>query len=149
MSAETILYGAILGPMGSRPNGYIRTFEINFDAIEALPLADEEPPLVRPMFAARKPSVDYQAGFFRTQVIHFGASFSHFSGDWAAWLAKFEDLLRKLCWSEARLYLAMEHYGRHEYTWTPTSDQFDRFHLPEPLPVSNWDFTGGPRAFSA
>ena len=147
MSDECYLYGAILGVFGTTDDWY-GPFERNARVIGSLPDNDDAPPLTKRMFAL--PERYGEPGFYRYQVIHFGASFSHFADDWHVWLEKFEALLRRLCWFEVHLHLnAGIGGGEHRYTWRASPDQLARMRQNPPLPPERWDFQGGPRKLSA
>jgi hypothetical protein len=145
MSEEATLYGCIIGTHGTTADWY-GLYPLNKAAIDALPEEDDWPPLVRSLFAV---PMDYErpgTAFYRSQMIHFGASFNHFSEFWHLWLAKFEALLRRLYWWEAYLHLDMEIHGRFEYRWRVVPGSIP-FFLDPPQPTTEWMFEGGPRDF--
>ena len=147
MSDECFLYGTIVGAFGTTADWY-GPFERNEQVIASLPEADEAPQLTRGMFGL--PERYGQPGFYRYQVIHFGASFNHFADDWHVWLEKFEGLLVRLCWFEAHVHLdAGIAGGRHSFQWRVAPDQVARMRQKPPLPPECWDFEGGPRKFSS
>jgi hypothetical protein len=146
MSEEARVYGCIAGAHGSTTAWY-DLYSLNHVAVGQLPSADD-PPLTREMFAV---PMDYRqpgAAFYREQVIHFGGSFNHLSEIWHVWLGKFEGLLRRLYWWEARLHLQGELLGCHEYRWRAvwSGDDVPWYRTP-PQPVAKWVFEGGPRDF--
>jgi hypothetical protein len=147
MSQESIVYGCILGIHGGVEDWY-DFYPLNQAAIDALPREDDYPPLTRDLFTVPMNYTQHGVAFYRRQVIHFGASFSNFSENWHEWLPKFEALLPRLYWDEARLHLEIELYGEYEYRWRaawPTEDPSWR-HSPR-TPTTEWTFTGGPRDF--
>ena len=145
MSDECYLYGAILGAFGTVRDWH-SLYERNADTIASLPDEDSEPPLTRGMFC--RPARPGDAGLYRYQVIHFGASFNGFADDWHHWLEKFEGLLKKLYWFSVHLHLhAGVQGGEHDYRWEVKRDQLDRMRRPEPVPPGLWEFSGGPRRF--
>lgn len=142
MGHESIIYGRIEGP-GWRPEDFGRLHRLNREMIASLPEEDDWPFLTRGMFAVPD---DSRQGTYRTQVIHFGASLKEVEDDWAAWLSKFEALLRRLFWVSAKLHLEAERGGSHTYQWVAEPDQIDRWLGEPPLPVARWTFAGGPGA---
>jgi hypothetical protein len=150
MSEEALVYGCIVADPGP-PSDWYGIYPRNLAVVEALPTEDDDyPPLTRGLFTV---PMDYGrpgSAFYRQQVIHFGASFSHLSEFWHRWLPKFEGLLRRLYWLEARLHLEIELYGRHEYRWRAAWDGGDiPWHRVPPQPTAAWTFEGGPRDFRA
>ena len=90
MSELATVYGCIEGASG-RSQMWNALHLWNYDVINALPAHDEWPPLNSGMFAV--PMGDgTRMDFYRVQMIHFGASFNHFSDAWSTWLEKFENL---------------------------------------------------------
>ena len=146
---ESLVYGCIVGPPGSSADWY-GLYPRNKSMIDALPIADSYPPLTRGIFTVPMDYGQPGTAFYRQQVIHFGASFSHLSEFWHLWIAKFEELLRGLHWSEARVHLENELYGSFEYRWEAvwTGDEIPWHRVP-PQPTSHWSFQGGPRDFRA
>jgi hypothetical protein len=57
--------------------------------------------------------------FYRRQVIHFAISYNHLETYWKEWLQEFEELLRRLYFSDAYLYLeGVLNIERTEYYWS-------------------------------
>jgi hypothetical protein len=140
MSEEGFLYGCIIG-FGRSPdpqrNNY---FRLNQTAIALLPDKDEWPPLTKGMFSV--PVDERKGGLYRSQMIHLGASFNHFSEYWHLWLEKFGKLLLTMFWEQAFLHLETEYLGKQDYHWQAN---LDPVLADPPKPVSKWKFSGGTR----
>jgi hypothetical protein len=145
MSEEATLYGCIVGTHGTTTDWY-GLYPLNKAVIDALPEEDDYPPLVRSLFTVPMDYGRVGTAFSRSQMIHFGASFNHFSDHWHLWLAKLEALLGRMYWREAFLHLDVEMYGRHEYRWRVAPGSVP-FFLDPPRPTTEWTFEGGPRDF--
>jgi hypothetical protein len=143
VSEEATVYGCIMGMHGSTANWY-GLYPLNRAVIEGLPEGDDYPPLTRSLFTVPMDYGKPGGGFYRRQIIHFGASFNHLSDFWHIWLTKFEALLRRLYWVEAHLHLDIELYGQHAYAWRALSTPF---FLDPPALTTEWHFQGGPRDF--
>src|ERR1051325_4256449 len=145
MSEESRVYGCIVGQPGSTPDWHF-PYEFNHAVIGALPTEDAYPPLTRGIFTV---PMDYRqsgSAFYRQQIIHFGASFNHLSEYWHVWLAKFEELLRRLSWLEVRLHHEIELHGSFEYHWHATWPGNDiPWHRVPLCATTQWSFEGGPR----
>ena len=76
---------------------------------------------------------------YRGSVIYFGGSFSSLCGEWAEWLFKFEELLRRLYWEHAVVVLVTEWMGHHVCRWDANTDTFD---AENPTPITEWTFEG-------
>ena len=149
MSEESRVYGCIVGVHGSTDDWY-GLFPQNLAAVEALPADDAYPPLTREIFAVPMDYARPGSAFYREQVMHFGASFSHLSEFWHIWLEKFEGLLQRLYWSEVRLHLWIELHGEYNYRWVAAPGDFMLPWLRSPPePTAEWAFDGGPRDFRA
>jgi hypothetical protein len=142
MGHESVVYGCIEG-MGRHyrdesPDAMVRH---NREVLAALPEDDDWPFLVRSMFAVHRR--------YKTEAIHFGSSFKEIEWAWDEWLCKFEDLLRRLCWYNARVHLRTEAtVGHHDYLWEADHDQMmAAYGSPVPVPIRSWRFSGGPRDF--
>ena len=133
MGHEVIIVGCIEGA------GVDRCPAHNSDMLAALPAEDEWPALVRGMFAL---PAAWPHGTYRSQVIHFGASFKDEPQDrlcWDNWLVKFETLLRRLHWWSATLHLVTEFEPERVYRWVPTTVASDLL-AADPLQcVRDWE----------
>lgn len=147
MSEEARVYGCIIGIPGSTADWY-GLYPLNHAVVDSLPVEDDYPPLTRGIFTVPMDYAQRGSAFYREQVIHFGASFNHLSDTWSIWLEKYEALLRRLYWSEARLHLRIELYGSYDYRWEAAwIGDVPPWYRSPPEPTSNWTFEGGPRAF--
>jgi hypothetical protein len=139
MSAESVIYGSIVHFGVPRHPVAGQCYELNQKVIESLPV-DVLPgsyEMAQSFFTVPMPR---PWGFYRSQVIHFGASYNHLEDYWSQWLASFESLLKRLYWHEARLHLDSEYFDRQEYLWR--ADARCVLHTP-PSPISSWEFEGG------
>jgi hypothetical protein len=148
VSEESRIYGCIVGPHGSTADWY-GLYPLNYTVIESLVTDDDYPPLTRGMFAVPMDFGQPGSAFYREQMIHFGASFNHLSESWHLWLAKFEGLLRRLYWSEARLHLQTELHGAYDYRWWAAYSGTPPWLRSPPAPTAEWTFEGGQRDFRA
>jgi hypothetical protein len=147
MGHTSIVYGIILGERWKMEDSW-RLHRLNIDVINQLPESDDWPFLIRRMFPVLEaPTEVVRQGYYRSQPIHFGATFKEIEWSWDEWLAKFEQLLTQLYWDETYLHLRTEVVGYYDYTYRAlnTSDRLYK-HEP-PLPVDSWKFMGGPRKF--
>ncbi|HRF98447.1 MAG TPA: hypothetical protein PLZ51_24740, partial [Aggregatilineales bacterium] len=97
------------------------------------------------MFTVPMPEDEPTTMFFHEQIIHFGFSMNHFDVHWHNWLEQFEELLRKLYWVDAYVYLSTMVVRRNtEYYWKADTSAF---HEKPPRPIEKWEFKGGPRDF--
>ncbi|TWI55703.1 hypothetical protein IQ22_01636 [Pseudomonas duriflava] len=67
------------------------------------------------------------AGLYRTQVIHFGASYDGVEYEWTLWVAEFEALLKRLYWASAVVHLDTGLNGCHTFRW----ESENGFHSPQ------------------
>lgn len=144
MTQQSIVYGFIQGAEWMHSD--IRKLDrLNRQIIAALPEKDRFPYLTRAMFAI--PGDEPEQGTYRSQIIHFAASMKEVEREWKKWLEKFEALLRKLYWFNAKVHLRAEVIGDFEYEWTVDANQIVHFLQDAPKPPTNWFFDGGPRSF--
>ena len=122
MDQESIVYGCIKDAAYSEQEYEHR--EANRSAILSLPAANEWPLISREMFAV--PALQRSAGYYQTDVLHFGASYQAIEYEWEQWIADFEALLRKMYWISATVHLETELSGMHSFTWNALTD----FHQP-------------------
>jgi hypothetical protein len=142
MGHESIVAGFIEG-FGVHNRSDLPDFiERNRAVLAALPPDDEWPFLVQSMFCVHRQ--------YRADVIHFGTSYKAVEWDWAKWLTRFEDLLRRLYWRRASVTLLTElTVGDHNYFWTADRDAVEAAYAGtgDPQPITVWTFKGGPREF--
>lgn len=117
----------------------------NIKALKALPDTDSFPWIHRKMFHSQNPT--NIEGTYRKQVILFGASYKSVEYDWPEWLEKFENILRQLFWTSATIHLKTELVGNHTYEWDIPIDQIFNLDAEHPMPITSWEFKGGPRDF--
>lgn len=92
----------------------------------------------RGMFAL---PAEWPRGTYRSQVIHFGASFKDEPQDrgcWDVWIGKFETVLRRLHWWSATLHLVIEFEPERVFRWLPTTAAVERMTRDPPQPVQEW-----------
>jgi hypothetical protein len=112
MSHSAFIYGLVTSPMAGADD-WQKYHRLNSLVIEQLPEKDSYPPLSKPMFAITQgPMISWQS-----QAIHFGWTTKNFECDVVAWIEKFESLLMKLYWWEARVQMELEIYGKVEIQW--------------------------------
>jgi hypothetical protein len=167
MGMETVIYGFIQGPHWPHeiPHAYdfclqypqkqLRYMEIdqklrdkvshNLQAIAMLPEEDTWPFLSRSMFSSSTNSIQTT---YKSQIIHFGASFKQIEWNWEEWLTKFETLLRHMYWDEVHLHLIAEGLNSSSFHYVWQDDEDEKAIYPgHPHPVARWTFSGGPRSF--
>jgi hypothetical protein len=82
---------------------------------------------------------------YYSRMITFGGSFKGLEDFWEEWLLKFEKLLTKLIWSEAKVHIETEWYPEQVCNWIITHDYAKRNHnKSEIIPITNndWKFEG-------
>jgi hypothetical protein len=144
MTQQTIIYGYIQGAEWMSSD-LRKLHRLNREVIANLPEKDTFPYLTRSMFAI--PGDEPEQGTYRSQIIHFAASMKEAELQWKKWLEKFEALLRKLYWFNAKVHLRAEVIGDFDYEWTVDANQIVLFLKDAPKPPTNWFFDGGPRSF--
>lgn len=167
MGMESVVYGFIQGPhwphevpnkevvFSKHPEKQLIYMEIdrkltekvrhNLQALSALPEEDDMWPfLSRSMFSSSTNSIQTT---YKSQIIHFGASFKQIEGAWEEWLTKFEALLRHMYWDEVHLHLVAEglNFSSIHYIWKVEEEK--AISPDHPHPVARWTFSGGPRTF--
>ena len=112
--------------------------KLNRLAIDALTISDTHPTFSRAMF--NMPPLSYDAGCYKNQIISFGASIKELEDQWAAWLTKFEGLLRHMYWEKAVVYLDSERYGERQYEYENKNS--DPFTSNPQNSMDNWSYSG-------
>jgi len=115
---ESIVYGCIKDAAYNRDEHEHR--DINRRALLALPSANEWPLISREMFSI--PKLKSGAGYYQTDVLHFGASYKAIEYEWEQWIVEFETLLRNMYWVSATVHLETELSGTHTFTWNSLTD---------------------------
>ncbi len=146
MGNTTILYGYILAPGDGS--------DLNTASVAALPEKDSWPYLTSDLFAI--PAMEHT---YNDQLLTFGTVYKNLDlgSGWLAWRAKFEALLRTMCWDEAHVYLNIENFGRCHFAWKQDVWRPSDFAWPQGTkralsilrettrkPVDRWTFSGGP-----
>lgn len=166
MGMEAVVYGFIQGPSRPHeaPNMYdafskypekqrmymerdrklLEKVHQNLQAISALPEEDTWPFLSRSMFSSSRNSIQTT---YKSQIIHFGASFKEIEWAWEEWLMKFEALLRKMYWDEVHLHLISEAWNASSFHYIWKDDDEKAIYPDHADPVDRWTFSGGPRTF--
>lgn len=138
MGHEVIISGRVVGASWRRGEQFTRTYDLNREALAAVPEDDDWPWVVRGIFALPAP---YPQGTYRRQVIHFGLSLKDAPGDpgtWDVWLGKFEAVLRQLYWWSAQAQIDTEFGPPRVFEWVPTEAAMKRLLDDPPQPVSEW-----------
>ena len=137
MGHEALVHGLIEAATWT-PERYRELQDRNAVVLAGLPEHDNWPALVRGLFAL---PAAYPEGTYRTQVIHFGASFKNEPDDlrfWDPWLDKFEVLLRQLYWWSATAHLEREGWPPVTIEWSPTENALMALTGEVPEPVGDW-----------
>lgn len=122
MDQESIVYGCIKD-VAQLPSEHQR-LRVNREAMLTLPHADDWPFLSQEMFSI--PQVEVRAGYYQTEVMHFGASYKAVEYEWDQWINQFEALLSKMYWVSATVHLETELSGIHTFVWEAT----ENYHRP-------------------
>jgi len=145
MGQESFVYGGIVGARWNVANPH-RLQQLNQQIVATLPTTDDWPFLTRQMFTL--PGADPADGLYRSQLIHFGATFKEIEWEWDLWLAKFEHLLGQLFWEEVYLHLRTEAtVGDYDYLYKALDAIPSFLEHESPVPAGLWRFSGGPRKF--
>lgn len=139
MSADAVIYGSIDGaPAEHAPPGrYLRFYRHNRSVLRGLPVEDKYPPLVRGMFAI---TTGWMVSW-QTHTIHFGWSARNFAQHWPEWRDKFEGLLHRLCWWEARVHIEAEYEGKLTCRWVIRPHSIGNWRSADPPVLRNeWNF---------
>ncbi|MDH4559218.1 hypothetical protein E8F11_29300 [Pseudomonas sp. BN417] len=114
MESESIVYGCIRDWPSLDDQEHRLRRDANRRVLDSLPSGEAWPFLGREMFSCCEQPGE---GLFRTQVIHFGASYPAVEYEWSLWVKAFEALLRQLYWSSAVVHLETELNGIHTFRW--------------------------------
>lgn len=142
MGLESVVYGMIRGRAYhvDRRNAL---HELNEIALNKLPTKDEWPFLTRGMFSF-VPHDSAPFGIYKSQIIHFGASFKSLEDEWPAWITKFEALLKTLYFDTATLHLNSEGSAHNrQYSWKAKVEEGFYTNFPPKLPLE-WSFMDDP-----
>jgi hypothetical protein len=126
MERETIVYGCIIDEHVFESQDRL---SINKQAIAGLPDFHECHLVYRQMFGGLYSG---RVGTGETSVIHFGAAYHSVEYEWAVWINRFADLLKKLFWDSVTVHLDTEFSGSHTFNWQSTSAS----HIPQMDPMN-------------
>lgn len=73
---------------------------------------DEWPFLTSTMFSYTS------APQYRVEIVHFAASYKDILGAWSEWSSKFESLLSRLSFAQAKVFVEDEYFGDFIARWT-------------------------------
>jgi len=110
MGMQTILYGYIEEIHFSQELLRKKARKQDASVIRSLPIADTWPPVSKEMFSictnyknSHGPNLEY-----RGRIIHFGTSLKSVEQEWIEWKLKFESLLSRLYFLEAKVHVLPE-----------------------------------------
>lgn len=145
MGWQSFVYGRIIGKRYNYggnihlDNDRLLFHRLNKMIIDELPTEDEYPQITKLMF--NTPTVKFGDGLYKDQVITFGASYKEVYDDWKDWLIKFENLLSKLYWNNAIVYLETENWDETQiFTWK--NNNTSPFTGNENNTKDNWELGG-------
>lgn len=115
----------------------------NYHIISSLPKDDKWPPLSYEMFAicendknSNGPDLEYSG-----RIIHFGANLKSVEQEWIEWKLKFETLLTKLFFLQARVHFKTEYSPLETSSWTVDSQKYTvRYdnEMPDKIKREDW-----------
>jgi hypothetical protein len=147
MGHEAVIYGVIIGAVLHGAEDYRTLQSFNEHTLRSLPQDDYHPWVDATIFSLPGP---YPRGTYRRQPIHFGITIKedtspvYVKGEYREWedlwMEKFEEVLRKLFWTSARLVLESDFQPRRrEFTWQPTEEALRRMYEEPHLPIHQWE----------
>jgi hypothetical protein len=142
MGMHTVIYGYIqemdfwLDPVKKKIRKH------NSDIIAGLPVADIWPPLSREMFSIcnnykNNPGPNFE---YWGRIIHFGANLKSVEQEWAEWKSKFESLLIRLYFLEAKVHVQTEYMGLETSRWRVDLDKYEVLNdgkMPRPIVIED------------
>ncbi|MGK0308809.1 MAG: hypothetical protein ACI8RP_001775 [Urechidicola sp.] len=143
MAHNTKIYGYINGAAWNSED-YYKLHRLNSEIINLVPNVDNNFPFInRSMF-----SIPDEQGVFRQQIITFGASYKTLEYEWDLWLDKFENILKKLYWWDAKIFVDFEVMGQYVYEWEIDLNKRENWWKDKPEPITEWNYkSDGPRLF--
>lgn len=143
MAHNTKIYGYINGAVWNSED-YYKLHRLNSEIINLVPNVDNNFPFInRSMF-----SIPDEQGVFRQQIITFGASYKTLEYEWDLWLEKFENILKKLYWWDAKIFVDFEVMGQYVYEWEIDLNKRENWWKDKPEPITEWNYkSDGPRLF--
>lgn len=137
MSDLAFVYGCVTSAM-AEVDDWRRFHSYNKSIISKLPDSDSYPPLIQGMCGI----TDDRIASWKSNVIHFGWSTKNLSdAQLSAWVQKFESLLAKLCFWEARVDIEAEVNGELHLHWDILPASIDSWRSKPPKPVNLWQFS--------
>jgi hypothetical protein len=145
MGMHTVIYGYIeemdfwLDPIKKKIRKH------NSDIIKSLPAADKWPPLSREMFAICNNYKNHTGPNFEYwgRIIHFGANLKSVEQEWGEWRNKFESLLTRLYFMEARVHVQTEYMRLDTSSWKVDLSKYKVLHdasVPRPIALEDCDY---------
>lgn len=142
MGHGAIVYGRIVGASWDVGERFGWMYDLNREALSAVPDDDDWPWVVQGVFALPAP---YPQGIYRRQIIHFGLSMKDdpYKRDLRdVWLGKFERVLRNLYWWSATTHIQTDFAPPRVVEWVPTEAAKGRLYDDPPHPVTEWVLSG-------
>lgn len=149
MGMSTRLYGCIV-EYGVLNDAMLKKVHAHNEQVIKELEEDNWPPVSRGMFDINK--IEHQPNrpnyAYGGRLIHFGANFKSIEYEWKEWRLKFEDLLKKLLWTEANVHFRTEYAGVQNFEWYI---DLNKWHIPyagdpaqpiEPIKREYWKFDG-------
>lgn len=128
MKSESIVYGCIQHLPFGDPVARQASCLHNRRVLRTLPSVELNELFYRELFTAQTP-LDKKS--WRSQVIHFGASYESVEYEWGHWIRQFEELLKDMYWVSAVVHLETELYGTHSFNWQAA----EAYHAPGEAPL--------------
>ena len=150
MGMHTVIYGYIEEMDFWRDPVRKRLRKHNSAIIKTLPAADSWPPLSREMFAISNNYKNHPGPNFEYwgRIIHFGANLKSVEQQWGEWKNKFESLLTRLYFMEARVHVQAEYMELETSTWRVDFSKYEVLHdESNPRPIRLEDFKYEPSAY--
>ena len=113
MESESIVYGCIRDWSIADANEQRKRSLTNLQAIQTLPEANGWELFHRDLFSCN----NFGRLASTSQLIHFGSSYRSIEYEWAVWVQRFENLLKRMYWASAVVHLETESNGTHTFRW--------------------------------
>ena len=154
MGHQVIIYGMIEGVSFSEKHKHLLP-DHNENVINELPSDDSWPHLTRSMFALPEKGAQ---GRYQAQIIHFGLSMKDEpplspsaaydpQHGWPkkdrqsvyGWLAKFENVLRRLYWYGANVHATTDFEPDRVFYYTPTEAAVEKMIADDSQTINEWE----------